>query len=296
MISIEQIHSFALVYEHGSYSAAARVANKDRSTIREHIVSLEDLIGVELFEIKGRQAKPTTAAHKLMPRAISLSKQAKDFELTAFSLLDEPLEKLVLLHDDQIPPSYIARSIKAIKKQYPCLMIDCSPCTRELAYERIENDECHIAIMATENTPRTQARIASKYIGNLAISGYAHPDSNLLKADSVSFDDLRLETQFEFPNTNEGDLGYFRISNVVEKISNLDMAISLLRDEGWIVLSAPIASAKEELGLLMPLNFDNATRNYFKGVCLFFGLTSNTREEITYAIDVLNQNAGEVLS
>jgi len=296
MISIEQIHSFSLVYEQGSYSAAARVAKKDRSTIREHVVGLEDLIGVALFQIEGRQAKPTDAAHKLISRANSLSKQAKDFELTAFSLLDEPLDKLVLLHDDQIPYHFLSKAIREIKNQHPNLMIDCSPSSRELAYQRIESGECHIAIMATENTPRTQARIASKFIGNLSLSGYTHPESNLFKSDSVSFDDMRLETQFEFPNTNEGDLGYFRISNVVEKVSNLDMALERLKEEGWIALSDPIALSVSSKGALAPLNFNDATRNYVKGVCLFFGLANNTKEEITCAIDVLNQYAGEVLS
>ncbi|AJR06377.1 LysR family transcriptional regulator [Photobacterium gaetbulicola] len=295
MISLEQIHSFTLVYQHGSYSAAARFANKERSTIREHVVTLEDTIGVELFNIEGRKAKPTNAAHKLISRATNLSKQAKDFELTAFSLLDDPLGELVLLHDEQIPAGLLARTIKAIKERYPGISIQCAPSSREQAYRGLESNACHIAIMATENSPRTQARIASKYIGNLPLCGYVHARTPLAATESVSLDDLRLETQYELPNTREGDLGFFRVSNVVEKVSSVELAAELLADGGWIALSDALAKPWITSGHLKPLPLANATRNYRQGVCLFFGLASNTREEIVFALDILNHHAGDYL-
>lgn len=40
MITIEQLLSFKTVFEQGSYSAAGRHIQKDRSTIREHILAL----------------------------------------------------------------------------------------------------------------------------------------------------------------------------------------------------------------------------------------------------------------
>ena len=296
MISLEQIHSFTLVYEHGSYSAAARAANKERSTIREHVVTLEDTIGVELFNIEGRKAKPTNAAHKLISRATNLSKQAKDFELTAFSLLDDPLGELVLLHDEQIPAGLLAKAIKAIKCRYPGLSIQCAPSCRDNAYRGIENGKCHIAIMATENSPRTQARIASKYIGNLPLCGYVHTRSQLAGYESVSLDELRLETQYELPNTREGDLGFFRVSNIVEKVSNVELAAELLVDGGWIALSEALTRPWMISGDLKPLQLDDATRSYRQGVCLFFGLANNTREEISFALDILNHHAGDYLT
>ncbi|MCQ1060374.1 LysR family transcriptional regulator [Photobacterium sp. DNB23_23_1] len=296
MISLEQIHSFTLVYQHGSYSAAARAANKERSTIREHVLTLEDTIGVELFKIEGRKAKPTNAAHKLISRATNLSKQAKDFELTAFSLLDAPLGKLFLLHDEQIPTRLLAKAIKAIKCRYSGMSIQCAPSSRENAYRCIENGECHIAIMATENSPRTQARIASKYIGNLPLSGYVHTRSHLAKNESVTLDDLRLETQYELPNTSEGDLGFFRVSNIVEKISNVELTAELLADGGWIALSDSLAARWIKSGDLKPLKLDDATRNYRQGVCLFFGLASDTREEISFALDTINHHASDYLT
>ncbi|GAB3530700.1 LysR family transcriptional regulator [Photobacterium alginatilyticum] len=296
MISLEQVHSFTLVYQHGSYSAAARAANKERSTIREHVVTLEDTIGVDLFQIEGRKAKPTNAAHKLISRATNLSKQAKDFELTAFSLLDDPLGKLVLLHDEHVPVELLAKAIKAIKHRYPGMSINCAPSSRENAYRCIENGECHIAIMATENSPRTQARIASKYIGNLPLSGYVHTRSHLAENKSVSLDDLRLETQYELPNTSEGDLGFFRVSNIVEKVSSVELATELLADGGWIALSDSLATPWRKSGYLKPLKLDDATRGYQHGVCLFFGLASNTREEISFALDMLDHHAGDYLA
>ncbi|MDF2154607.1 LysR family transcriptional regulator [Vibrio sp. CAU 1672] len=295
MISIEQIHAFTLVYQHGSYSAAARAAGRERSTIREHVVTLEDLLGVKLFQIEGRKAKPTDAAKQLITRATNLSKQAKDFELQAFSLLDDPLDKLVLMHDEQIPPEWLGKTIRTLKSQYPHLNIDCVPSSRAHAYQCIENGECHIAVMATENNPRTQARIASLYIGNLAVSAYIHPSSPFADQDGVSMEDLRLETQYELSHTDEGDLGHFRVSNVTEKVSTIGLATQLLADGGWIALSDALAAPWVKTGTLQAMMLDEAKRNYQQGVCLFFGLTSQNREEIRFALDTLNHTAGEYL-
>ncbi|CAK2704031.1 LysR family transcriptional regulator [Vibrio crassostreae] len=291
MLSIEQIHAFTLVYQHGSYSAAARAANKERSTIREQVVTLEDIVGVELFQIEGRKAKPTDAAHQLISRATNLSKQAKDFELTAFSLLDEPLEKLIVMHDDQIPSGWISSAIMEIKQQFPQLTIDIICASRKRAYDYLEKSKCHIAIMATENSPRTQARIDTQYIGNLALGAYVSPDSLLAAQDIVSIEQLRLETQFELSQTKEGDLGCFRVSNTIEKVSSLTLASALLTQGGWIALSCPLAESFVQQNLLQPLLLNEATRNYMRGVCLFFGLSSNNREEIRFSLECFNRHA-----
>ncbi|ELE1905643.1 LysR family transcriptional regulator [Vibrio vulnificus] len=296
MISIEQIHAFTLVYQHGSYSAAARAANKERSTIREQVVTLEDIVGVELFQIEGRKAKPTDAAHQLISRATNLSKQAKDFELTAFSLLDEPIEKLIVMHDDQIPSGWMSSAILEIKQQYPQLTIDIICASREHAYDCLEKSECHIAIMATEDSPRTQARIDTHYIGNLALGAYVSPDSQLAEQDIVSIEQLRLETQYELPHTKEGDLGCFRVSNMIEKVSSLSLATALLTQGGWIALSCSLAAPLVEQGVLRQLTLNEATRNYMRGVCLFFGLTSKNRDEISFALDCFNRHAHPYLA
>ncbi|MDN3680942.1 LysR family transcriptional regulator [Vibrio tapetis subsp. quintayensis] len=296
MISIEQIHAFTLVYQYGSYSAAARAAHKERSTIREQVVNLEDMVGVELFQIKGRKAKPTNAAHQLISRATNLSKQAKDFELTAFSLLDEPLEKLIVMHDDQIPSGWMSSAIMEIKQQYPQLAIDVTCASRGHAYEFLEQGQCHIAIMSTEDSPRTQARIDSHYIGNLALGAYVSPDSPLAQQNNVSIERLRLETQFELPQTKEGDLGCFRVSNTIEKISSLNLVSALLAQGGWIALSCSLAEPFVQQGLLQPLTLNEATRSYMRGVCLFFGLTSNNRDEIRFALDCFDQHAHPYLA
>lgn len=296
MISIEQIHSFTLVYEYGSYSAAARAAKKERSTIREHIVTLEDTIGVDLFQIEGRQAKPTNAAHKLISRATNLSKQAKDFELTALSLFDDPLSKLILFHDVQIPSGLLSATMKEIKEHFPNISIDCIVSSREIAYQAIEDGNCHVAIMATENKPLTQAKVASKYIGNLPLSAYVHVESKLAMKKTVSMDELRLATQYEMQNINEGDLGCFRVSNVIEKVSSIDLVVDLLANGGWIALSDALAKPWIASGCITSLKLEDATRNYRKGVCLFFGLSENSREEVSLALDTLNRNAGKYLT
>ncbi len=295
MISIEQVHSFTQVYQHGSYSAAARAIGKERSTIREHVVTLEDTLGIELFQIQGRTATPTAAAEKLIARAINLSKQAEDFSLTAFSLFDEPLETLVIFYDALIPVGILTNAITKIRAQFTHISIDCIASSRSEAYKRIEKGDCHIAIMATENSPRTQARIASTYIGTIPIACYCSPCSPLADKKEISMNDLRLEHQYRLQMTQDGDLASFHISNNIDKVGSLDLAIDLLQECGWIALTKSIANKWVKSQLLTQLEIADATRDYRQGVCLFYGLANHTQDEISFAIKALDQSASDYL-
>lgn len=295
MISIEQVHSFTQVYQHGSYSAAARAIGKERSTIREHVITLEDTIGVALFQIQGRTAKPTAAAEKLISRAINLSKQAEDFSLTAYSLFDEPLETLVVFYDALIPVGILTNAITKIRAQFAHISIQCIASSRSDAYQSIEKGDCHIAIMATENSPRTQARIASTYIGTIPIGCYCSPCSPLADKKKISMNDLRLAYQYRLQMTQDGDLASFHVANNIETVGSLDLAIDLLQESGWIALTNNIANKWVKSQLLTQLELSDATRDYRQGVCLFYGLANHSQDEIAFAIKALNQSASEYL-
>ena len=71
MISIEQVTCFTAVYERQSFSAASTQLGKARSTVRERINALEDLMGVELFIIEGKKAKPHWYCTQALPLALA---------------------------------------------------------------------------------------------------------------------------------------------------------------------------------------------------------------------------------
>ncbi len=291
MFSIEQIQSFTNVYEHGSYSAAARIAGKERSTVREHILALEDIIGVKLFDIEGRRATPTLAADKLIIRSRNLNKQAADFHQTAMRLYQAPLSQLIIWHDEQIPTQFLAESLIEIQKKHPHIEIECRKATRQQAYIAVEEEQCHIAIMAAEYDTQISPKIASKNIGSILMDLYAHPQSRLAQASQISLEDLQLEPQYHLQHSMPHDLGVFRVGNMQHKVSSLELAVNLLAKNGWIMLPDVAARPWLAQGKLTKLNFDHLSRGHKREVCLYYCLAGESQLEVHDSLNIFDRFA-----
>lgn len=124
MFSHEQLSSFCAVFDKGSFSAGARLLQKDRSTVREHISIMEDTIGVPLFVVEGRSAKPTETAYKLYPRAMVLVKQLKEFCLEAYSSFEHEISVLNVFYDAMIPSGLIASVEQGMGSAWPSIRIN----------------------------------------------------------------------------------------------------------------------------------------------------------------------------
>ncbi|WP_413113785.1 LysR family transcriptional regulator [Thaumasiovibrio sp. DFM-14] len=296
MISIEQIQAFTLVYQHGSYSAAGRAANKERSTIREHVMMLEDTIGVPLFSISGRKAAPTAAAHKLYQRAANATKQVEDFSLAAFSLLSRPLDDLTIYYDVMIPACWLAQLATKIKLHFPSLKVHLLVANRHEAYQAIESGECHLAIMATENSPRTKARLQSKYMGSMTVASYCHPDSALAMRHSVTMDELRMLPQLQLQTTLPGELASFELGNDIERVGTIDLAVECLKERGWMALTNTTAAPRVASGQLKKMCLSDTDRDYSQGVCVFYALSDELTDEIASTLEILTQHAEIILT
>lgn len=65
----DQLHAFALVCEHGSFSAAADLLGVSQPAVSMQVRLLEQRFGVRLIQRVGRQARPTAAGEDLLPHA-----------------------------------------------------------------------------------------------------------------------------------------------------------------------------------------------------------------------------------
>ena len=64
-LSVQQLLTFQLVYQHSSYAAAARELELSVPTVWQQIQSIQRLYGFPLFEKQGRGISPTPKATKL---------------------------------------------------------------------------------------------------------------------------------------------------------------------------------------------------------------------------------------
>lgn len=68
-MELRHIRLLCLILEHGSISSAARAAGLGQPTVSQHLRSLEEELGILLFERRGRRIVPTQAAQVLYPFA-----------------------------------------------------------------------------------------------------------------------------------------------------------------------------------------------------------------------------------
>jgi len=85
-ISLDQWRTLVYVVESGGYAQAAKQIHKSQSTLSYSIQKMERLLGVKVFEIRGRKAQLTDAGHILYTRAKSLVGEADQLERAAASL------------------------------------------------------------------------------------------------------------------------------------------------------------------------------------------------------------------
>jgi DNA-binding transcriptional LysR family regulator len=68
-MNLRQLEHFVAVLDHGSYSAAAKVVNLSQPALSRSISTLEDLLGVPLFDRQGHKPSPTPYALVYAERA-----------------------------------------------------------------------------------------------------------------------------------------------------------------------------------------------------------------------------------
>lgn len=85
-ISLEQWNALVSVVESGSYAKAAERAHKSQSTLTYAVQKIERLLGVKVFELKGRKAALTPAGEVLYRRGKALLEEAARVEHAAGEL------------------------------------------------------------------------------------------------------------------------------------------------------------------------------------------------------------------
>ena len=69
-ISLEQWQALVAVVEAGGYARAAETLHKSQSTITYGVQRIQDLLGVKLFELRGRKARQRLTHAQFQRRAV----------------------------------------------------------------------------------------------------------------------------------------------------------------------------------------------------------------------------------
>lgn len=296
MITLEQINCFRAVYEHQSYSAAARSLNKDRTTVRERVLTIEDTIGLPLFEIRGKKAVATELGRYLYPRARNISKQVDDFEQVAWSACSAQLTELTIHYDTLIPHSLLQAVNVCIKDKAPWLQVHWLHRNRDESFTALEKGQAQLMLSLLGGGTTAPAKVGVTNLGASQYAGYAHPRSSLFEHHAVSLSLLVSEPQWLIENTPQSVLKVFEVSGQIQVVSNVDLMVKLLEQGGWGLLNVEDAEGYVAQGQLRQLPTQELLQAFSSSIVLFYSFEHETNPVIAHLLAKIPELARQYLS
>lgn len=295
MFTLEQITCFCAVYKNGSYSAAARAMGRDRSTVREHVNSLEDNIGLPLFEIQGKSAIPTPTAESLYPRARIITRHAQEFTQSALAAFDQAITQLNIYHDVLLPSTLVVEIERLAGKHFPHLQLNWLHRNRDETLSDMVDGNCQLAIMPNLNQVMPEKQIWFRNLGLLPVSAYVRADSPLLRQPRITMKELQLEKQFLSENHLQAGIANMKVSPNLHIISNNDILLELVKREGWTILSQAFAAPYVARGELVEIKVVEVVNTLKYGLALYFPAGAEENDVLALFIRWVTDYAAEYL-
>ncbi|PML79999.1 LysR family transcriptional regulator [Enterovibrio norvegicus] len=286
MISMEQVACFTSVYELQSYSAASNKLGKARSTVRERINALEDMMGVELFSIEGKKAVPNNIAHRLYPRARLLARQSLEFENIALSAYKGELSNINVYHDSAIPTNLLLNIDSEIKSLHPHIIINWLQRDRHHCLQQIEDGDALFAIMPGMGNLHPSAGIGNINLGTFPLSIFTSVHSSIPNAP-VSIAELATFRQLVTENDVANQLRHTKVSHEFEVVTSQRLLIEKLKQGGWTVCSPDVMTPHIKNGDIREVELEEAPRAVRQDCILFYNLSSKASEQESEILDVV---------
>ncbi|MGO8800461.1 MAG: LysR family transcriptional regulator [Roseiarcus sp.] len=122
-LTLDQMRIFVAVAETGSFSAAARRLGRVQSAVSQAMNTLEQVLGVPLFDRAGKTPSLTAAGRVLLKDARRLIDGARALRTRASSILADVEPELTLAVDATFPNDLLMASLKALRLEFPLLPV-----------------------------------------------------------------------------------------------------------------------------------------------------------------------------
>ncbi|MGF1770258.1 LysR family transcriptional regulator [Enterovibrio makurazakiensis] len=285
MHTLEQLATFIAVYEQGSYSAAAKLLGKSRTTVREHVMAFEDGVGYDLFIIDGRKAIPTEKASKLYFQAKVVDKQNRELHYFSQSLFDSDVHSLTVVHDVFAPLNLMVSIEKRVKEHYPNMVINWLHRTRQEALVMLKEGQADFALMPNRDMAFAETEVTWKTLGHLHLKCYAAKDSPLSAMEAVTIHHLQSETQYISENFLALNVGFAKISPRFHVVSNHDLLCEMIKQQGWAAMPEDYMQPYLKSGELVELKLKELPKSKMIGLNVFFAIGKDNQKVFADTID-----------
>lgn len=117
--TLEQWRMLQAVVDHGGFAQAAATIHKSQSSINHAVHKLQDQLGLQLLEVRGRKAHLTDTGQLMLRRARQLLEQADQLQEVADSLSHGQEAELRLAADEVFPYEILASALCTLSEDFP---------------------------------------------------------------------------------------------------------------------------------------------------------------------------------
>jgi DNA-binding transcriptional LysR family regulator len=118
-LTLDQMRILVAVAETGSFSAAARRLGRVQSAVSQAVNTLEQVLGVPLFDRAGKTPILTPAGAIILKDALRLIEGARTMKARAASIMSDIEPELTLAVDATFPNDLLMGSLKALSIEFP---------------------------------------------------------------------------------------------------------------------------------------------------------------------------------
>jgi len=173
------LESFVAVADEGSFSRAAERLFVTQPAVSKRIASLEEDLGVPLFDRLGRQLALTEAGSSLLASARRILNDIANSRDAIQTLGDQVAGRLRLATSHHIGIHRLPPVLKAFTQRYPQVALDLLFLDSELAIDKVSSGEIELAIVTL---PETEERmLTNTLIWDDPLVIVAAPDHPLAK-------------------------------------------------------------------------------------------------------------------
>ena len=145
-ITLEQWRALQAVVEAGGYAQAAGQIHKSQSTLTYAVQKIESLLGLKVFEIRGRKAVLTPAGQVLYRRARTLLEEASLIERGAAAMAADWQPEIRIAVEVVFPTWLLLECLAEFARERPETRIEVFETVRSGTGEMLAEGRVHIAI------------------------------------------------------------------------------------------------------------------------------------------------------
>ncbi|MDK9736521.1 LysR family transcriptional regulator [Vibrio sp. D404a] len=296
MFSYEHLASFCATIEQGSYSQAAKKLNKDRTTVREQVKALEDSYAITLFEIQGKKAVPSKEGQALYQQASLLVRNTELLNTRMMDSYKTTYTSLDIYHDILVPNSLILHIEDYMKQAFPNITINWLHRNRQEMIEAVSNTKHSLAIMQNRMISSVESAYSYIHLGTDKLAVYCRPQHPISQQASLCIEDLQLEKQYVSENHIHTLPALFSVSVNQHIVSNNDVLLNLVQQDGWAFISKNLASPLVESGALVELEVSEISSSLKVGISFYYPLSMNDAPELEGLKSTLREYAKHHMS